>query len=167
MSSTLDGWLGRRESTTSASHKKRPRSMSPITRPTRVVLGVLGTRNSTSYDAFVEQILAPITEAWGIPDEIVAPTESESSQILVAWATANGVPISLVAADWIKQGKRAGVLRDARIQREASHMLLLQGPRSNALSALAARLQRKGRPVVISERPGEHVTTPGSKDATA
>ena len=152
--STLDGWLGRREPAAALKKRARSKSPSPIRRPTRVVLGVLGTRNSTSYDDFIEQILAPITEAWVIRDEIVAPAESESSQILVAWASANGVPISLVAADWVKQGKRAGLLRDARIQREGTHMLLLQGPRSNALSALAARLQRKGRQVVISERPG-------------
>ena len=161
--STLVGWLGR-EAT--AAPKKRPRSKSPLTRPTRVVLGVLGTRNSTSYDDFTEQILAPITEAWGIPDEIIAPAESESSQILVAWAAREGIPISLVAADWVKQGKRAGLLRDARIQREGTHMLLLQGPRSNALSTLAGRIQRKGRPVVISERPGEPVTTVGERPVT-
>lgn len=161
MSSTLDSWLGRTSVPT--------RAMSPpsMARPTRVVLGVLGTRNSTSYDEFIEQIMAPIEEAWGTPDEIVAPAESESSQILVTWATRSGVPISLVSADWIKQGKRAGLLRDARIQREASHMLLLQGPRSNALSTLATRLQRKGRPVVISARPGDPVTAPGSKDTEA
>ncbi len=157
MSATLDSWLGR------AAPTKRPRSPSPLSRPTRVVLGVLGTRNSTSYDAFIEQILAPVTEAWGIPDEIVVPAESESSQILTTWATREGVPVSLVTADWVKHGKRAGLLRDARIQREATHMLLLQGPRSNALSTLAARLQRKGCPVVISERPGEPVIAPGPK----
>ena len=155
MSSTLDGWLGR-----STAAKKRARSLSPLTRPARVVLGVLGTRNSTSFDDFVTNILAPVEEAWGTPDEIIAPAESESSQILVTWATRSGVPISLVTADWIKQGKRAGLLRDARIQREATHLLLLQGPRSNALSTLAARLQRKGRPVVISSRPGEPVSIP-------
>jgi hypothetical protein len=113
----------------------------------------------------MEQIIAPILEAWGTPDEIVAPAESESSQILTTWATREGIPLSLVAADWVKQGKRAGLLRDARIQREATHMLLLQGPRSNALSTLAGRLQRKGRPVVISERPGEPVFAPGAKAA--
>ena len=160
--STLDSWLGRGSATIKST--KRPRSLSPLTRPTRVVLGVLGTRNSTHYDEFVEQIMAPIEEAWGTPDEIIAPAESESSQILVTWATRSGVPVSLVSADWIKQGKRAGILRDARIQREASHMLLLQGPRSNTLSALATRLQRKGRPVVISTRPGDPVIAPGFKD---
>jgi hypothetical protein len=158
--STLDGWLGRVATKRPRSKTPPARPLSPLTRPTRVVLGVLGTRNSTSYDDFLTQILAPIEEAWGTPDEIVAPAESDSTQILVTWATRAGIPISLVTADWIKQGKRAGLLRDARIQREATHLLLLQGPRSNTLSTLAQKLQRKGRPVVISSRPGEPVSIP-------
>ncbi len=75
--------------------------------------------------------------------------------MLSSWAARQGVPVSLVAADWVRSGRRAGLLRDARIQREASHFLLLQGPRSNALSTLAGRLQRKGKMVAISKRPGE------------
>jgi len=119
-----------------------------------MVLGVLGTRNSVRYDEFTADILGPLLEAWGTPDEIVAPAESESSHVIATWAGRLGVPVSLVAADWVRSGRRAGILRDARIQREATHFLLLQGPRSNALTTLAGRLQRKGRAVAISERPG-------------
>lgn len=119
-----------------------------------MVLGVLGTRNSVRYEEFAADILGPLLEAWGTPDEIVAPAESESSHVIATWAARQGVPVSLVAADWVRSGRRAGLLRDARIQREATHFLLLQGPRSNALTTLAGRLQRKGRTVAISERPG-------------
>lgn len=119
-----------------------------------MVLGVLGTRNSVRYEEFATDILGPLLEAWGTPDEIVAPAESESSHVIATWAARQGVPVSLVAADWVRSGRRAGMLRDARIQREATHFLLLQGPRSNALTTLAGRLQRKGRAVAISERPG-------------
>jgi hypothetical protein len=98
-----------------------------------------------------------MAEAWGIPDEIILPTESESSMIIQTWAAKREVPIRLVSCDWIRQGKRAGLLRDSGIQRDATHLVLLQGPRSNALSTLAARLSRKGRPVILSERPGEQV----------
>jgi hypothetical protein len=124
-----------------------------------MVLGVLGARNSIRYEEFVGDILAPVLEAWGTPDEIVAPAESESSHVIATWAGRLGVPVSLVAADWVRSGRRAGLLRDARIQREATHFLLLQGPRSNALTTLAGRLRRKGRAVVISERPGAPVKT--------
>jgi hypothetical protein len=131
--------------------------------PTRIVFGVLGTRNKMSYEDFVSQILNPTMEVWGLPAEIVAPADGESAEVLQAWAAHHKIPVCLVAADWSRNGKRAGLLRDARIQREATHMILLQGPRSNALATLAGRLQRKGRPVVISERPGTSVQIPGVK----
>ena len=157
---TLLGWLGRPHQ--DALPRPRARTPSPprlTAPPTRMVLGVLGTRNSIRYDDFIADIIGPALEAWGVPDEIVAPAESESSHVLSSWAARQGVPVSLVAADWARTGRRAGLLRDARIQREATHFLLLQGPRSNALSTLAGRLQRKGKTVAISKRPGEPLET--------
>lgn len=146
------------------------RSLSPILQrtvaPERIVLGVLGTRSNIRYDEFVEQILAPTTEAWGTPDEILIPAEGESTQVIQAWATKQGIPMRLIACDWARQGKRAGLLRDSQIQREANHFLLLQGPRSNALTMLATRLDRKGHPVVISVRPGRTVCTPAESRDT-
>jgi len=146
----MDGWLG----------KSSGRSLSPllkrgcIDKNSRLVLGVLGTRSNIRCDDLDLNILAPLVEAWGLPDEIIMPAEGDSSQAIQSWAQLKGIPISLVGCDWAAQGRKAGILRDSRIQREATHLLMLQGPRSNALSALAERLSRKGRPVVISERPG-------------
>lgn len=174
---SLDGWLGR--STGAAPTKPPapartpvkmdPRALSPVRMPgsrgdpTRIVFGVLGTRNKMSYEDFVEQILDPTVEAWGLPAEIVAPADGESAEVLQAWATHRHIPVCLVAADWTRNGKRAGMLRDSRIQRDASHLILLQGPRSNTLTTLAGRLHRKGKPVVLSERPGMMVEIPGVK----
>jgi len=109
-------------------------------------------------------IMAPIVEAWGLPDEIILPAEGDSSQAIQIWADMKEIPVSRVGCEWVSQGRKAGMLRDARIQREATHLLLLQGPRSNALSTLAGRLQRRGRPVVISERPGLPVEAPSVKN---
>ena len=154
---SLLGWLG-------ASTKVSPRSLSPLTKvrtqPERIVLGVLGSRSNIRYDELYASVLAPLVEAWGMPDEIILPAEGDSSQAIQQWARTNNIPFCLVACDWAKSGRKAGLLRNARIQAESSHMLLLQGPRSNALSSLAARLDRKGRPVVISERPGLPVAIP-------
>lgn len=126
----------------------------------RLVLGVLGTRSNIRSDVFTEEILSPLLEAWGVPDEVMVPAEGESSHVIQTWAATHGIPVTLIACDWVKQGRRAAPLRDARIQRDATHFLLLQGPRSNALAALAHRLDRRGRPVVISPRPGQPVQTP-------
>lgn len=149
---SLLGWLGRPE--------PLQRSPSPLLKyrtVERVVLGVLGTRSNIRVEDLEMNILAPVVEAWGLPDEILVPAEGDSSQALQSWATSKEIPVRLVTCDWAKQGKRAGAMRDARIQREATHLVMLQGPRSNALMQLATRLNRKGRHVVISERPSEPV----------
>ena len=149
------GWLG----TAKTIRIIDPRSLSPVRRPTpeRTVLGVLGTRSSVRYVDMEEQVLAPVLEAWGTPDEVLLPADGESSYVIQAWATRAGIPVRLVSADWTRNGRKAGAMRDAVIQREATHFILLQGPRSNSLTTLAGRLHRKKRPVVISERPGEMV----------
>jgi hypothetical protein len=165
---SLLGWLGKEPQATKSTpqatkstKKIDPRSLSPLmtrhTEPERLVLGVLGTRSNIRYEELEAQILGPLVEAWGNPDEIVLPVEGDSSAAIQGWAERRKIPVSLVGSDWKTQGRRAGMLRDARIQRESTHLLLLQGPRSNALSTLGLRLSRKGRPVVISERPGEEI----------
>ena len=151
---SLLSWLGKE------TPKVDGRSLSPLlTHRTvnRVVLGVLGTRSNMRYEELEEQIMNPLIEAWGIPDEIIAPADGDSTQAIQSWATRKEVPMRLVTCDWVKHGRRAGILRDSCIQREATHLVLLQGPRSNTLSQLASRLARKGRPIVLSERPNEPV----------
>ena len=167
---TLLGWLGKNGPPAKEPTPVPMRALSPIKRQPpvddRVVLGVLGTRSNIRYDEFVEQILAPVVEAWGTPDEIVLPADGESTQVVQSWAAQQKIPLRLIASDWARHGKRAGILRDSQIQREASHFVLLQGPRSNALSTLATRLEQKRRPVVISVRPGRPVCTPAESRDT-
>lgn len=171
----LTRWLVKPAAAAAQPMIKRPRSLSPllkrlspmvddITRVTNkknvttdVVLGVLGTDSKASYEDVERDILGPVVEAWGIPDRIVLPAEGESSHCIQLWAQSHNIPVQFVACDWVKQGRKAGLQRDARIQREATHLLLIQGPRSVALSKLASRLYHKGRPVVLRERPGQTV----------
>jgi hypothetical protein len=156
----MEAWLG-------SPIKKHERSLSPLLKkrsdPEKIVLGVLGTRSSISTEDLEVNILGPIIEAWGIPDEMILPSEGESSYAFQTWAGSRGIPVHLVCCDWIQQGRKAGILREARIQRDATHLVLLQGPRSNALMVTATRLARKGRNVVISERPGLAVAVPANE----
>jgi hypothetical protein len=151
---SLLGWLG-----ATNARKVDPRSLSPVkpVSPERIVFGVLGARNSVRYEDIEIDVIQPILEKWGAPEEIILALDSDSGHIIHSWAESRGIPVRIITADWVKHGRRAGVLRDSCIQREASHLVLLQGPRSNALSQLASRLGRKGRNVVLSPRPGEPV----------
>jgi hypothetical protein len=150
---SLLGWLG-------STKKVRERSLSPLltkeerSKEQRVVLGVLGTRSNIRSEELEMMITEPLVALWGLPAELVLPAEGDSSFALQIWAESKGIPVHLVSCDWATQGRIAGRLRDARIQRDATHLLFLQGPRSNAFTTLAGRLSRKGRPVLLSERPG-------------
>jgi hypothetical protein len=137
--------------------KVDPQTLSPLRKRNegKRIVGFLGTRTKTSYDALQTEILEPVLAAWGIPDEVILPSEGDSSHIVMRWAQRKGIPIQLISSDWATHGKRASLLRDAHIQKMATHLVLLQGPRSNAYSTLAAKLTRKGRMVALSERPGE------------
>jgi hypothetical protein len=143
---------------------KTTRALSPIYtsgQTTRRVLGFLGKRSNVRYEEIVSQIVEPVIQAWGIPDEILLPIEGESSYAIQRWAQTQGIAIQCIDCDWMAHGRRASMLRDAHIQREATHLVMIQGPRSNAYSALAERLRRKGRDVALSERPGLVVKTSG------
>jgi len=160
---SLTAWLG-----ATGVPRVSPRSLSPPTKNKTdkekgIVLGVLGTRSKVRIEDLEVDMLGPILEAWGTPDSILLPAEGDSSFAIQAWAQVKGIPVQLIASDWTALGRRAGLFRDAAIQREATHLALLQGPRSNALMTLAARLNRKGRPVVISERPGQPVKSVSTK----
>jgi len=148
---SLLGWLG-------STQKVNERSLSPVKTgkilTKRIVLGVLGSRSNIRYEDVITNLLTPMLETWGTPDEILLPANGDSSFVIQSWAELKGIPVTLVTCDWVRNGKRAGIFRDTKIQRESSHLLLLQGPRSNALSGLAARLRRKGVPIALSERPG-------------
>lgn len=157
----MQQWLG-------STIKKRERSLSPLLKTRtveRIVLGVLGARSTMLCEDLELNIMGPVVEAWGLPEEVIVPSEGESSSAIQTWAEKKGITVHLVSSDWAQQGRRGGILRDARIQRDATHLLMLQGPRSNALMHTAARLARKGRPVVISERPGLPVAVPDVEKA--
>ncbi len=173
---SLLGWLGKEPVAVN------PRSLSPLltkqnknknqiqkaSTPTDapMILGILGTQSKVHYDTMVLEVLAPVLEAWGTPDEILLPAEGDSSQTIHSWAIQQNIPARFVGCDWSAQGKTAKILRDSRIQRDATHLILLQGPRSNAYTTLAEKLHRKGRMVLLSERPGAPVCVPGKEHST-
>jgi len=150
---TLTKWLG------STAKAVDPRSLSPVrtVAPTSKIWGLLGAWNGTSYDEMQKNVINPLVESWGLPDRILLPAEGDAAQVLQRWATMKDIPVRFMGCDWKTYGRRAALLRDTAIQQEASHFVLLQGPRSMALTSLAARLKRKGKAVGLAERPGHKI----------
>jgi hypothetical protein len=108
------------------------------------ILGVLGARNALTKQIMQDEILNPVLDDLGKkPIKILLPAEPLSSTYIECWANRQAIPVDLVKSDWIKNGRRAGVLRDAYIEKESNVLLIFEGPKSRYYLDLAERIARK------------------------
>ena len=109
-----------------------------------LILGILGARNALTKQILQDEILTPILDDLGKnPVKILLPAEPLSSTYIECWATRQDIPVDLVKSDWIRNGRRAGVLRDACIEKEATAFLIFEGPKSRYYLDLAERIAKK------------------------
>lgn len=111
-------------------------------------LGVLGNREDISRDAFFEKILHPLMELLGrMPDIIYLPSDGTSSALVGAWADRCGVKTETLTAEWHKLGRKAVCLRDGRILKSSTHLLIFEQPKSEYIVKLGIREFKKGKSV--------------------
>ena len=80
------------------------------------ILGVLGARNTLTKQIIQDEILNPILDDLAVkPSRVLVPSEPMSSTYIECWATRNGITVDSVKSDWVKNGRRAGIIRDAYI----------------------------------------------------
>ena len=109
------------------------------------VLGVLGARNALTKQIMQDEILIPILDDLGktTVKKIMLPAEPLSSTYIECYAARQGIQVDLVKSDWIRNGRRAGVLRDVAIEKEATAFLIFEGPKSRYYLDLAERIAKK------------------------
>jgi len=114
-----------------------------------LVLGVLGARNALTKQIMQDEILGPILDDLGKkPAKILLPAEPLSSTYIECWAGRHEIPVELIKSDWVRNGRRAGVLRDASIEKESTAFLIFEGPKSRYYLDLAERIAKK-RPSTV------------------
>jgi hypothetical protein len=107
-------------------------------------LGVLGARNSMTKQIIQNEILNPILDDLNTPvKKIIAPEEHLSSTFIECWAIRHEIPVEMLKSDWLNYGKKAGVLRDAQIEKQSSALLVFEGPRSRYYLELAERIAKR------------------------
>lgn len=117
-----------------------------------ICLGVLGIHSSISKQEIHEKILHPLMSVFGrLPDYLVLPSEGTSSVYISLWAEQHGIQTHSIETDWKKFQRKAGILRDARIQKEANHFLVFVGPKSRTYEQTAIRIAKKGKRVFLVE----------------
>ena len=109
------------------------------------VLGILGARNAITKQIMQDEILNPILDDLGKNQikKILLPSEPLSSTYIECWAQRQGIPTMQLKSDWVNNGRRAGVVRDAQIQKECSAFLIFEGPKSRYYLDLAERIAKR------------------------
>lgn len=121
------------------------------------ILGVLGARNSINKQIIQDEILNPVFDDLQIkPTKVLVPSEPLSSTYIECWATRKGLEVLPIKSDWVLNGRRAGIVRDAQIEKESTALLIFEGPKSRYYLDLAERIakRRSGYPVYVVEAKG-------------
>jgi hypothetical protein len=119
--------------------------------PQVIVLGVFGHTNKISEQELQDNTLTLMLQELGrTPDKLLLPTEGNSSIYLQEWAESLGIKIQHFHADWVRNGKIAGIVRDDRMSKECTHALVFLSPKSNKLEKFSEKMARKGKIVFTS-----------------
>ena len=122
-----------------------------IYKPQVIILGICGYTNKVSESDLQDNTLTLLLQELGrIPDKILLPSDGNSSIYIQEWADALHIKSQLFHSDWIRYGKRAQIIRDDRIEKESTHMLLFLSDRSTRLEKKAESLTKKGKIVFTS-----------------
>ena len=122
----------------------------PLTQSAPIILGVLGQSSAARWtlQTLSDDVCAPILEELKrMPEALVVPTDGTTSLLFQAWAERQKVAVTPLDADWIRLGRRARALRDARILKECTHLVIFLGTRSDTYEKVALREARKGKVV--------------------
>lgn len=115
-----------------------------------IILGVLGARNAITKQIMQDEILGPILDDLEKPPtKILLPAEPLSSTYIECWAGRQDIPVELIKSDWGRDGRRAGVVRDYRIEKESTAFLVFEGPKSRYYLDLAERIAKKRADVKV------------------
>ena len=114
----------------------------------KICLGVLGKREDITQEAMRDKVLHPILAVIGkVPDIVYIPSDGTSSAVIGAWAERCEISNEMINADFRKLGRRAFAMRDARIVKEATHILLFEQPKSEYNVKLGIREMKKGKTI--------------------
>ena len=114
----------------------------------QICLGVLGKREDIKKDDLYEKILEPIVNTLGKhPDSIYLSNDGVSNIFIGDWAERNDIKSESIVADWRRLGRRAVALRDARIIKSATHLLIFEQPKSEYNTKIGLRELKKGKQI--------------------
>lgn len=117
-----------------------------------ILLGVLGKTEKITKEAIHEKIIDPLMSVLGrLPDKVFVPSEGQSSAYISLWAERGNIDTQLLEADWRKFQRRAVFVRDNRIIKDSTHLLVFAGSKSKKNEEIAFKEAQKGKQVFLIE----------------
>ena len=113
-------------------------------------MAVFGYRNDISEQDLLDHTLTPLLQEWSLPDKILLSTEGQSSLCIQEWVESLHIPHQLFQSDWVRNGKRAQMIREDRMAKECTHALVFLSKTSTRLETFAERMAKKGKSVLTS-----------------
>ncbi len=135
------------------------RALSPPRIPTIITLGIVGTTQTADEKGIWAAMDAIVEHLEMAPQRLLVPSEGNSSIYIQSWADSKKIQYTVFECDWVRLGRRAAMMRDSAIQKEADHFLLIKSPKgkSDRLDKLGATLAKKGKIVFVLGEELEHL----------
>jgi hypothetical protein len=116
-----------------------------------LTLGILGT--STAYnEVHIQQLTQTITQLWGMPTKILLQQSGQAAMFIESWADDNSIPIIPIQAEWSKYGPKACMYVNNKIEKEATHIVIIRSPRAKSDRMLQKAEQlssKKNKPCLV------------------
>lgn len=115
-----------------------------------IYLGILGRHEKITKQQIYDEVIHPIISVLGrLPERVNVPSEGTLSAYINIWAERNHIDLCCVEADWRQFKRRAAILRDARILKDSTHLIIFNGVKSKSYESLAVREAKKGKHVYV------------------
>jgi len=111
------------------------------------IFGVVGSSSSKYWtrNIIIDTINRIISDQERIPDAMMIPADGTTSIFMQLWAERQKISCSVYEADWRRLGRKAMCLRDSRIIKESTYLLIFLGTRSDYYEKIAIRESKKGK----------------------
>ena len=113
-------------------------------------LAVVGSRTFRD-EALLKRTLDDFIAEHGVPSVIVSGGALGVDTLAEQYAGNHGIPTLILRPEWGVHGKRAGILRNAEIVRESTHMVAFCVDQSRGTMDSVQRAKKKGIYVHVVE----------------
>jgi hypothetical protein len=111
-------------------------------------LAIVGSRHFTDTNRFDKWIKESV-DLWGTPEEVVSGGARGADTLGEKWAQTNDIPTTIYKPDWIRYGKRAGIIRNVDIITRATHVVAFPSKTGKGTQHSISLAEEQGKKLLV------------------